>query len=638
MSRDVMAEREQVDRIVEGRTLLDAFAQTVEDHRSETALSWKDADGWRSLNWGEYRDRVRAIALGLGAIGLQPREFAVIMARNRPEHLIADLGIMHAHGTPVSLYNTLAPEQIQYITGHCEAAVAFVEDDTYLEKFRAIRDELPNLRRIITMEPSVADNDDWVMSWDELLRLGDEEAGRDPEAFERGARQVSPEDLATLVYTSGTTGPPKGVMDTHRQVLWMTECGFLPTRPGHRHISYLPFAHAYERYVGHWHAIRWACSVYLCPDPAQLFAHAVEVRPTGMTGVPRVWEKLYAALHAAIVAEPDKQKRDRVEEAILVGREIIRHRQRGESIPAALEAKSKEYQPVWDALRARVGLDECEFAITGAAPINVDVIEFFQAIGLRMVEGWGMTECTVAGLFAPSYDLPRNGTVGTALRGVEIRVTDDGEMLVRGDNVTKGYYKDPEKTAETIDAEGWLHTGDVVEMDPDGYVKIIDRKKELIITAGGKNISPANLETLLKQHPLVGQACAIGDRRPFVSALIVLDPEVAPVWAKQHGIEFSSIADLVSRREVVAEVQRAVDDCNRRVARVESVRKFAILPVEWTTDSEELTPTLKLKRRVIAAKYAREIELMYSTPTPSSELARAPAGSTGPKHSDRGSE
>jgi long-chain acyl-CoA synthetase len=628
MSRDVQAEREVIDRSVEGRTLLDAFAQTVEEHRTETALSWKSAGSWRSLSWGEYRDQVRAVALGLSAIGFRAKEFAVIMARNRPEHLIADLGIMHAHGTPVSLYNTLAPEQIQYIAGHCDAAVAFVEDDGFLVKFRAVRNQLPNLRRIIVMEPSIADNDDWVMSWDQLVQLGQQEAARNPEAFERRRRQVIPDDLATLVYTSGTTGPPKGVMDTQRQVLWMTETGFLPTRPGHRHISYLPLAHAYERYVGHWHALRWASSVYLCPDQAQLFAYAVEVRPTGMTGVPRVWEKLYAALHAGIAAEPDKQKRAHVAEAIVVGREIVRQRQRGEPLPAALEAKSKECQPVWDALRTKVGLDKCEWAITGAAPINVDVIEFFQAIGLHLVEGWGMTETTVAGLFAPSYDLPRNGTVGTALPGVEIRVADDGEMLVRGGNVTQGYYKDPEKTAEAIDAEGWLHTGDIVEMDPDGYIKIIDRKKELIITAGGKNISPANLETLLKQHPLVGQACVIGDRRPFLTALIVLDPEVAPLWARRHGLEFSSLADLASRQEVAAEVQQSVDDCNRHVARVESVRKFTILPVEWTVESDELTPTLKLKRRVIVAKYAREIESMYSTLMPSIEASEAPAAPT----------
>jgi long-chain acyl-CoA synthetase len=628
MSRDVQAEREEINRIVEGRTLLDAFAHTVEHHRAEKALNWKDAEGWHSLNWGEYRDRVRAVALGLRAIGWQPGEFAVIMARNRPEHLIADLGVMHAQGTPISIYNTLAPEQVQYITGHCEATVAFVEDDGFLPKFRAVRDQLPKLRRIVLMESFVADDDDWLMSWDQLVQLGREEDTRDPEAFERGWRQVEPEDLATLIYTSGTTGPPKGVMDTQRQVLWMTEIGhkFLPTPPGARHISYLPFAHAFERYIGHWHAFRWASSVYFCPDSTKLFAYATEVRPTGMIGVPRVWEKLHAALGAGIAAEPNAQKRAATEVAIAVGHDIGRHRQSGAPIPAELEAKSKQCQPVWDALRAKVGIDQCEWALTGGAPLNTDVIEFFQAIGLRMVEGWGMTETTVGATFAPSLDLPRNGTVGVADYGVEIRVADDGELLVRGGNITLGYYKEPEKTADTIDADGWLHTGDIGEMDADGYIKIIDRKKELIITAGGKNISPANLENLLKEHPLVGQACAIGDRRPFVSALIVLDQEVARLWASRRGIEFSSIADLASRKEVVAEVQKAVDDCNRHVSQVESVRKFTILPGEWTAESEELTPTLKLKRRVILEKYVGEIDGMYPTQTLSTSAQNVETG------------
>jgi long-chain acyl-CoA synthetase len=353
----------------------------------------------------------------------------------------------------------------------------------------------------------------------------------------------------------------------------------------------------------------------MCPDPTQLFACAAEVRPNGMIGVPRVWEKLHAALSAGIAAEPDEQKRAAVQGAIAIGRDIVRLRQSGAPITAELEAKSERCQPIWDALRAKVGRDQCEIALTGAAPINTDVIEFFQAIGLRMAEGWGMTETTVGATSAPNLDQARNGTVGVASYGVEIRVADDGELLVRGGNVTQGYYKEPEKTAETIDADGWLHTGDIGEMDADGYIKIIDRKKELIITAGGKNISPANLENLLKQHPLVGQACAIGDRRPFVTALIVLDPDASRLWARTNGIEFSSTADLASRREVVTEVQTAVNDCNRHVSRVESVRKFTVLPTEWTAESEELTPTLKLKRRVILKKYAGEVDAMYSTPS-----------------------
>ena len=626
MKRDVQAERARIERSIAGKTLPSVFAETVDQHPSGKALNWKADQGWQSLTWEEYRQRVREVALGLKAIGFGPGEFGVIMARNRPEHVIADLGIMHAQGTPVSLYNTLAAEQVQYVAGHCEATVAIVEDAGFLAKFREVRDQLPKLRRVIVMEPGSDGLDDWVMTWDDLLALGRTENERDPEAFDRGWKQIKPDDLATLIYTSGTTGPPKGVMDTHRQVLWMAESAteWLPRPPGARHISYLPFAHAFERFIGHWYGIHQAQSVYFCPDAALLFAYAAEVRPNGMIGVPRVWEKLQAGLSAGIAAEPDAQRRAAIEGAVGVGLEVVKHKQQGRELPPELVAKADQSRPVWDALLGKVGLGECDYAITGAAPINVDVIEFFQALGLPLVEGWGMTETTVGATFAPGLDRHHNGTVGVADAGVEIRIAEDGEILVKGGNVTQGYYKEPEKTAETFDEEGWLHTGDIGSMDEDGYVRIFDRKKELIITAGGKNISPANLETLLKQHPLVGQACAIGDRRPFVSALIVLDQEVAPVWAKQHGIEFTSTAELARRPEVVAEVQKAVDECNRHVAQVEAVRRVAILPVEWTAESEELTPTLKLKRRVVHDKYAQQIEAMYATSA--REVASAPSG------------
>jgi long-chain acyl-CoA synthetase len=623
MARDILAERARLDRAIENKTLPSAFAETVDRHHDDSALNWRTPDGWRSLTWGEYRDLVRTVAMGLRALGFGAGEFGVIMARNRPEHLVADLAIQHAQGTPVSLYNTLAPEQVQYVTGHCDASVAFVEDAGFLDRFRAVRDRLPRLRRVVVME-AVSEADDWLVSWDDLLALGQREDQRDPDAFDHMWRQVKPEDIAALIYTSGTTGPPKGVIDIQRQVLWMTECGqtFLPTPPGHRHISYLPFAHAFERYIGHWHAMRWASSVYFCPDPAQLFAYAREVHPTGLIGVPRVWEKLHAALSAGIAAEPDEARRAAVLGAIAVGRQLVALRQAGEPIPDELRARADQCHPVWDALRDKVGIDQCEFAITGAAPIGTEVIEFFQAIGLNLVEGWGMTETTVGATFAPTLDTHRNGTVGVSDVGVEVALADDGELLVRGGNVTQGYYKEPEKTAETIDPDGWLHTGDIGTIDADGYISIIDRKKELIITAGGKNISPANLENLLKQHPLVGQACAIGDRRPYVSALIVLDPEVAPLWAKEHGIEFTTIAAVAQHPEVAAAVQEAVDGCNQHVSQVESVRRFVILPVEWTAESEELTPTLKLKRRVIVEKYAGQIESMYGSPR--AEEARQP--------------
>ena len=612
MNRDINAERAEIDRAARGKTVLTMFDETCRDLPNQDALRWKDRSGaWQSLTWAQYRREVRKAAAGLKALGFRVGEFAVIMARNRPEHLIADLGTLHARGVPVSIYNTLASEQIQYIGAHCEAVVVFVEDAAFLAKFEAVRDQLPKLRHIVVLDAEGVTLDDRVKSWADFMARGETEDRKNPDAFDEW-RRVTPDDLATLVYTSGTTGPPKGVMEAHSNVCWMAESAiaFL-NRTGHRHISYLPFAHVFERFVGHWGAISQRTIVYFCPDPTQVFAYAVEVKPTALIGVPRVWEKLQAGLMAGIQADPEEQRRNAVLQAIEVGRKLVKLDQARQQPPPELLAVADRARPVWMAIRSKVGLEELEWGITGAAPINPDVIEFFQALGIKLWEGWGMTECTVGATYNPVERI-KNGTVGIADPGIELKIAEDGEVLLRGGNVMKGYYKEPEKTAETIDAEGWLHTGDVGVIDSEGYLRIVDRKKELIITAGGKNISPANLEALLKQHPLIGQAAAIGDRRPYVSALVVLDPEVAPVWARKAGIAFTSVADLARQPAVQAEIQKAVDEANKHVSQVEGIKRFTILPVEWTAESEELTPTLKLKRRVIAEKYAREIEDMYA--------------------------
>jgi len=610
--RDIKAERAAMDEAARGKTVLTTFEQTCTEIPDQDALKWRDPSGaWRSLTWSQYRQEVRKVAAGVKALGFKPGEFAVIMARNRPEHVLADLGILHARGTPVSLYNTLAPEQVQYIAGHCDAVLVVVEDAGFYKKFEAIRAQLPRLRTIVVIDPSGVELGDDVISWQALIERGAEEDLRNPEAFEEW-RKVKPDDLATLVYTSGTTGPPKGVMEAHSNICWMAESGtsFL-NRLGHRHISYLPFAHVFERFVGYYGAMRQQTTVHFCPDPAQLFAYAVQVKPTSLIGVPRVWEKLQAALMAGIQADPDEQKRTAILGAIEVGRRLVKLQQAGQDPPAEMLAAAERARPVWMAIRAKVGLEDLEWAITGAAPINPDVIEFFQALGINLWEGWGMTECTVGATYNPLGRI-KNGTVGIADPGIEMKIGDDGEVLLRGGNLMRGYYKDPEKTAETIDPEGWLHTGDVGTIDEDGYLRIIDRKKELIITAGGKNISPANLEALLKQHPLVGQAAVIGDRRPYVSALIVLDQEVAPVWARKAGIQFTSPADLAANPAVHAEIQKAVEETNRHVSNVEAIKRFTVLPADWTPETEELTPTLKLKRRVINQKFADAIEEMYS--------------------------
>jgi long-chain acyl-CoA synthetase len=479
-----------------------------------------------------------------------------------------------------------------------------------LARFEAVRDRLPALRTIVLIDGEAPG----TLSWNDLLERGAAEAEADPGWFDAAPRDVHPSDLVTLIYTSGTTGPPKGVMDSHRQVLWMAASGNdgLPDAAlGDRHLSYLPLAHAFERYAGHWNSIVRRAEVFFCPDLQKVFEYAAEVHPTVMIGSPRVWEKLQAGLQAAIAAEPDAQKRGAVEGALAVGRQVAEYRSRGEALPFELAAVAERAARVWMTIRSRVGLDQCRLGVTGAAPISPSVVAFFRSLDLALVEGYGMTESTV-GATMNRVGQERLGSVGQANSGMELRVAVDGELLMRGGNVMQGYHKDPAGTAQAIDADGWLHTGDVATIDADGYVRIVDRKKELIITSGGKNVSPANIEGLLKRSPLVGQAAVIGDRRSFITALIVLDPDAARIWAARHARSGASLVDLARDAELLADMQAAVDAANAEVSQAEHVRKFKVLPVEWTAESGELTPTLKLKRRVIAERYAREIEALYN--------------------------
>ena len=580
---DIAAERAAIEAEIAGSTLLTVYAETVATAGDTEAQRWLDGGQWRSLSYREVYDQVRDLALGLGVIGFRPGEFAVIWSGNRSEATIADYAVMHARGVPVFIYTTVAAEQAAYIAGHCEATVAIVEQE-FLPKLLSVRDQLPKLRQIILIDG----DSEAAIGWPQVLGLGHLEAERSPALFEETWRRVTADDLATLIYTSGTTGQPKAVMLTHRSLRYYQLAVFqvLPYEEWSgegdiaRIISYLPMAHVTGRTVDHWTPMAFPSTVAYCPDRLQLFQIAAQVHPTGLMGIPRVWEKLYAALRAAL---PDAS-------------------------PDAVRTWPEE---VRQAVLARIGLDQCRAAVSGAAPIDPAIIEFFQALGLSLIEGWGMSELSNAATLTASGDA-RIGAVGKAFPGIELRVADDGEVLVRGPLLMRGYYKDPDLTAQTIDADGWLHTGDIGKLDADGYLKITDRKKELIITSGGKNISPALIEYELQRHPLIGQACAIGDRRNYVTALIVLDPEVAPAWAGAHGIQSSSLAELAAHPEVLAEIERGVAAANSHLARVEQVRRFQVLPNEWTAETGELTPTLKRRRRVIVDRYAPEIDQLYA--------------------------
>ena len=614
---DVAAERAAIDAQVKGQTLCTVLERNARVHGDLPALAWKRDGAWQQLNWRQYRERVAEVAMGLDSLGVGRGDFVAIMSRNRPEHLIADLAAVHLGATPVSLYNTLAPEQIAYIAEHCQAKVAVVEGREFMERWEKVKTELPSLRHVVLLEDAGDFSGyPWVSAWEGLVAGGRQALAGGPDRFDAGWRRAEPTDLATVLYTSGTTGPPKGVMTSHYNAMWTAAAvDRWADDPewvaGSKYVSYLPLAHSLERLSGHYAGLWKPSCVYFCADLNSIIQVLPEVRPFSFVAVPRLWEKAQSGIMAALAAEPNQRRRKLALGAIEAGREVVRLRQAGKPVPLGLRLRHAVFDRlVYAKVRERLGLDQCHVAFSGAAPLANDVMEFFLALGVPLREGYGLTESTAPATLNLRHRL-KIGTVGPPLPGVEVRVASDGELLVRGGNIAAGYYKDPEQTAVTFDEEGWLHTGDIAQLDDEGWVRIVDRKKELIITAGGENISPANLENLLKAHPLIAQACVVGDRKPYPAALIVLDAEVAPGWAAQHGVPFDSLERFAADQRVVTEVQGVVDAANRQVARAEQLKRFVILPSEWGVESDELTPTLKLKRRVIHHKYAKDIERLY---------------------------
>ncbi|HSL59179.1 MAG TPA: AMP-binding protein [Acidimicrobiales bacterium] len=597
---------DDISREVAGRTVPTLFAATVAERADATALRWQiTTEAWDGWTWAQYADRACRFAASLAQLGIGRGDRIVLMIRNRAEFHVADMGALLVGATPVSIYNSSAPDQVRYLAGHCDAKLAVVEDLAFLERIIKVRADLPELRHVVVIDDPHELAEAGTHRWVDLLGAG-------PVDLESAAHVASPDDLATIVYTSGTTGPPKGAMLTHANLAWLDASGtkVMPIDlPGARFISYLPMAHVLERLLSHYMHVGHGTEVTTCPDPGLLAAYLGQVRPTVFVGVPRVWEKLYAGIWAMAGADPERAAD--FGRAVAAGKARERARVEGRELTdderAAWERAEAE---AFSLVRMLVGLDECQIAVTGAAPIAPETFDFFRALGIPLSEGYGMTESS--GVITNEYVDPRPGSVGRALPGVELRIADDGEVLARGGNVFPGYLHDPEKTAETVDDEGWLHTGDVGTLDDEGYLRIVDRKKELIITAGGKNISPANIEAALKEHPLIGQVAVIGDNRPFLSALVVLDPDVSPGWAASHGIEDTDLAALAAHPEVRAELDRFVAEANARFSRVEQIKRYTILGEEWQPDSVELTPTMKLKRRGIAEKYADHITELYT--------------------------
>lgn len=608
---EVLEVRAEIERQITGRTVCEQLRQAAEQHHDAPAYSDPEGDGWRTLTYGQARERVLEIAAAFAALGLEPGEAVALMMVNRSEHVLADLGAVHAGGVGCTVYSTFASEQIEFVAGDVGARYAVLGGPADLARWEPVLDRLDGLRKIIVVED--APEGDRFMSWADFLALGRERLAADPGTVEARWRAVTQDDVATVLYTSGTTGTPKGVPLTHRNIFYEVAATdrltSLPVRG--TQISYLTYAHIAERILSLYLPLVKVSHVHFCTDLANLGSTLGQVRPMMFFGVPRVWEKMMARLLAVLATQPEEQQAA-VRQAMAAGAAYVEAGQYGNTVTPEIQAAyDKADAALLSVIRGMIGFDRAEWTATGAAPLAPEVQHFYAGLGLKVIDVYGMTETTGA-FTGNSPACYRLGSVGRAEPGVEVRIAEDGEILTRSPLNTRGYLNRTDATAELVDADGWLHTGDIGTVDDDGFYRVVDRKKELIITAGGENISPAEIENHLKQHSLIGQALAYGDNRPYPVAVLTLDAEVAPGWAQARGITYDSLAELAEHPDVLKEVEAAVEAANTKLARVQQVKKWALLGVEWTAETAELTPSLKLKRRIIHAKYADIIEGLYT--------------------------
>ncbi|MEU1116712.1 MULTISPECIES: AMP-dependent synthetase/ligase [unclassified Streptomyces] len=586
-------------------TLPALLLRNADEHGDLPALSWRTGARWSTLTWREARRKVAVLAAGYAALGVRRGEHVLMMMGNRPEHWLSDLALVHLGAVPVTVYGTAAPEQVAHIVRHSRARFAIVEGADELPRWEPLlADATAPLERLVVVEGAEANGH---RTYGSLHATGARLL--DPDAFEKSWREIRPADPLTVVYTSGTTGDPKGVRLSHRNVLLNgTALDAVVEFPdGVGHICYLPFAHIAERLLGIYLPVLRAAHVHLCADPAEVAATARELHPFQFFGVPRVWEKLAAAVGAALAGLP-AQRRAAVDAANETARAYVACRERGEEPAVELRAAYDEAKrEVLDPLLALAGFDRLVWTASASAPMPPDVSRFWAGFGLVIMDAWGLTE-TSGVVTTNSPDRFRLGSVGRPLDGLDVRIADDGEILVRGATVFDGYLRPDGGVDSACDADGWFATGDIGRLDADGYLWLTDRKKEMIVTSTGKNVSPALVENALKEHPLIGQALVHGDGRSYLVALLVLDPELAPAWAAARGIE----GDLVAHEAVRAEVARAVAAANARLNRTEQIKRYRLLAEEWGPATGELTPSLKLRRRVIREKYEQVIDALYT--------------------------
>jgi long-chain acyl-CoA synthetase len=595
-----------------------AFEATVEVQRDAPAYSDKigiDGAGWRTLSWRELRETALDLACALVDLGVQPGDRVAIMASNRLEHVLADIAAMHAGAVTMSIYNTLSRSQVAYVASHSEPALAVLEAADHVARWAQAVDE-GSVGQVVTINTSGDEEaaPSGALTWAQLLQRGRSTRQQHEAEVDRRWRATTLDQPATILYTSGTTGNPKGVVISHGNVLFEVESGNRTAGVEGETIgiSYLPYAHIAERILSLYIPQVDGGHTHLVGDTSQLVAALGEVRPNRFFGVPRVWEKIQTGIAGLLAMETDEQKKRAVADAMRVGLEYVESQQYGEQTSAELQARFDAADAaVLTPMKSMLGLERVTWAGSASAPMPLETAKFFAGLGLCIFDIYGMTE-TTGSVTACGPGNFRLGTVGRAQPGIEVSLGADGEILTRGPVSTSGYHKHPEASAELIDDDGWVHTGDIGEIDADGFVKVVDRKKEMIITSSGKNIAPSNIENLLKESPLIGHALAYGDGKPYVVAILTIDAEVAPVVAGQLGIENADLAELAQDPQILAVVGEAVDAANQRLSRPEQVKKWRLLPVEWTAESSELTPTLKLKRRVVHANYAEVLEELYS--------------------------
>ncbi|MCA9636551.1 MAG: long-chain fatty acid--CoA ligase, partial [Myxococcales bacterium] len=574
---------------------------------SAPAYHVRGPGGWQATSYKDYADEVRQAAKALINLGFEAGQNVCILGFNRPEWVIFDVAAMAAGGAPAGIYTTCSPPEVQYIVHHAEAPIVLVENASQWEKIKAERERLPHLRHVVTMKGAASIDDPMVMTWEQFMAAGE---GVSDEIVNERLAALEPRGLATLIYTSGTTGPPKGVMLCHENLTWTTDCAaqLVQPTPSDCSLSYLPLSHIAEQMFTIHVPISAGMSVYFAESIERLPDNLKEVQPTVFFGVPRIWEKFHAGISGKLALATGVKKL-LVTWAMGVGEAVNRGRMAGRGEPGGLLGLQYALagKLIFSKLKPAVGLGRARVCVSGAAPISREVLEFFAKLDIVVLEVYGQSEDTGP----TSFNRPerfRFGTVGPALPGVEVKIAADEEIVVRGPNVFLGYYKEPQATAETL-IDGWLHSGDLGAFDEDGFLKITGRKKEIIVTAGGKNVAPKNIEAALKNHPLINEAVVIGDRRKYLTVLVTLDPDAGAAFAKEKGI---AAGDLPEHADLRAEVQRAVDEANKELARVEQIKKFTVLPRNLTIEDGELTPTLKVKRKKVHEKWSHAIEAMYA--------------------------